>query len=99
MEFPVDFIVVAVTVAVAIVQWAWGVIWACLVAGFWIVVILLVGVFLLALWRPEALTPRERPGRPMPVPTIEAVRAALKSGALDAEIERINQRNATRREA
>lgn len=90
----------AVLMLVASAVWtlvvvAWGAIWAIMAGLFWLAVALLVCGTLVAIFRPALLQTKTDPA-PSGDATLEQIRAALRTGELDADIARINSRNASR---
>lgn len=93
-----EFIAVLGAVAWATISLAWGFLWMILLAIFWLAVIIMVGFFSTIVVRAELLASRRGITAPeTSASTIEAIRGALRSGALDGEIARINARNGARK--
>ena len=97
METAVDILVVIASVAGVVLAWVWAVIWALLQGAFWLVAIILVGFFAIAILRPHLFAAARAEREPGVNITVESIRIALRSGELDAEIARVNQRNQSRR--
>jgi hypothetical protein len=72
-----------------VIQFAWSVLWTLLVGGFWLTLVFLIGTFSVALFRPELHRPRGEVD-------LEKIRAAIRDGSFDADIARVNARNASR---